>query len=497
MVTRARDVSAALFFVSTLAKSGFTYRVRQVVYQKIAKWAAADGKALRSAPVKSSIRGQHLEIALATVADAVIATDSQQRITFLNPAAESMTGWRADEALSKPLSQVFFLVDPHDKLIDSPFDVAQQSTEGGVLLRRAALVNRRGLQLEIEYSAVEAQSSGCVVVFRARRLAAEIALQSSNASLLANADALFEEKERAQVTLNSIGDAVISTNFSGRVSYVNIVGEKMTGWVQQEASGNLVDDVFQLVDGDTREIIPCPTQRAIIENCRVSLEAACVLRRRGGEELAVEVSAAPIHDRQGGVIGAVMVAHDVTAARELSSKLARLALHDTLTDLPNRALFGERLGRAVVHARMRGGFVAVLYVDLDRFKHINDSLGHAIGDQLLQTVAKRLLGCVRSTDTVSRQGGDEFVVLLADIHRVEDATLCAEKILTALEAPYAIGEHALTITSSIGVAIFPNDAVEGDALLRCADLAMYQAKYNGRNNFRLYSDHRNVEADAG
>jgi diguanylate cyclase (GGDEF)-like protein/PAS domain S-box-containing protein len=470
------------------------------VYQKIAKWAAdgkSDGKTLRSAEVKLPVRGQHLEIALASVADAVIATDSSQHITYLNPAAESMTGWRSEEAVGKPLTQVFFLVDPDDKLIDSPFDVAQQSTEGGVLLRRAALVNRRGLQLEIEYSAVEARgSAGFVVVFRSRRLAAEIALQSSNASLLANADALFEEKERAQVTLNSIGDAVISTNFSGRVSYVNIVGEKMMGWVQHEASGNLVDDVFQLVDCDTREVIPCPTQRAIIENCRVSLEAACVLRRRGGEELAVEVSAAPIHDRHGGVIGAVMVAHDVTAARELSSKLARLALHDTLTDLPNRALFSDRLARAVAHARVQGGFVAVLYVDLDRFKHINDSLGHAIGDQLLQTVAKRLWGCVRNTDTVSRQGGDEFVVLLADIHRVEDATVCAQKILAALEAPYAIGEHSLTITSSIGVAIYPDDASDGDALLRCADHAMYKAKYHGRNNFRLYSDQAEVESGA-
>ena len=170
------------------------------MYQKIAKWAAdgkSDGKALRSAAVKPSLRGQHLEIALATVADAVIATDSHQHINYLNPAAESMAGWRAEEAMGKPLTQVFFLVDPDDKLIDSPFDVAQQSTEGGVLVRQAALVNRRGLQLEIEYSAVEAKGQGFVVVFRARRLAAEIALQSSNASLLANADALFEEIGRA------------------------------------------------------------------------------------------------------------------------------------------------------------------------------------------------------------------------------------------------------------------------------------------------------------
>ena len=133
------------------------------MYQKIAKWAAdgkTDGNALRSASVKSSVPTQHLEIALTIVADAIITTDSRQQITFLNPAAESMTGWRAEEALNKPFGQVFFLVDPDDKLIDSPFSVAQQSSAGGVLLRRAALVNRRGLQIEIEYSPVEAPGSG-------------------------------------------------------------------------------------------------------------------------------------------------------------------------------------------------------------------------------------------------------------------------------------------------------------------------------------------------
>jgi diguanylate cyclase (GGDEF)-like protein len=234
-------------------------------------------------------------------------------------------------------------------------------------------------------------------------------------------------------------------------------------------------------------MIPCPTARAIIENRRVSLEAACVLSCRDAVEVAVEVSAAPIHDRNGGVIGAVMVAHDVTAARELSQKLARLALHDSLTDLPNRALFGDRLGQAMANSRAQGSYAALLYVDLDRFKHINDSLGHAIGDQLLQTVARRLLGCVRSSDTVSRQGGDEFVVLLADIHRVKDAAVCAEKILSALESPYRIGEHELRLSASIGIAVFPDDAIEGDALLRCADFAMYQAKYNGRNNYKLFA----------
>jgi diguanylate cyclase (GGDEF)-like protein/PAS domain S-box-containing protein len=443
--------------------------------------------------VKEKHHCQLLDIALATVVDAVIGTDAHDHITFFNPAAESLTGWRSNEALGKSLTQVFFLIDQeNDKVIEHPLDRAKHSQAETAGLNHAAVVNRRGLQVEIEFTAVamhdaRGRFAGAVIVSRARRQTAEIALQTTKESLLANADALFEEKERAQVTLNSIGDAVISTNFSGRVNYLNIVAEKMTGWVQLDASGIAVDEIFRLVDTTTHETIQCPTAQAIIENRRISLEAACVLIRRDSEEIAVEVSAAPIHDRNGGVIGAVMVAHDVTAARELTMKLARLALHDTLTDLPNRALFSDRLSKATANAQLNGGYAALLYVDLDRFKHINDSLGHAIGDKLLQTVARRLLGCVRSTDTVSRQGGDEFVVLLADIVQIKDAVICAEKLLGALDAPYRIGEHELRLSASIGVAIFPDDAMEGEALLRCADSAMYQAKYHGRNNYKLFN----------
>jgi diguanylate cyclase (GGDEF)-like protein/PAS domain S-box-containing protein len=446
-----------------------------------------------TAAVNENRHCQLLNIALATVVDAVIGTDPHDRITFFNPAAESMTGWRSSEALGKPLTQVFFLIDQeNDKVIERPLERVKHGPAQTAGTIHAAVVNRRGLQVEIEYTAVamhdaRGRFAGAVIVSRTRRQTAEVALQNTNESLLANADELFEEKERAQVTLNSIGDAVISTNFSGRVSYLNIVAEKMTGWVQLDASDSAVDEVFRLVDTATHETIPCPTAQAIIENRRISLEAVCVLIRRDGEEIAVEISAAPIHDRNGGVIGAVMVAHDVTAARELSTKLARLALHDSLTDLPNRALFRDRLTQATTNALTGGGYAALLYVDLDRFKHINDSLGHAIGDKLLQTVARRLLGCVRSTDTVSRQGGDEFVVLLADIVHIKDAVACAEKLLGALVAPYRIGEHELRVSASIGVAIFPDDAQEAEALLRCADFAMYQAKYHGRNNYKLFN----------
>jgi diguanylate cyclase (GGDEF)-like protein/PAS domain S-box-containing protein len=416
-----------------------------------------------------------LDVALKTVADGVIGTDAQHCITLFNPGAESVTGWRSSEAVGKPLFDIFPLVDRETGAV-----LQRPATGAG----QASLVTRGGRAVEIAFTAASSSDA------RGRFAGAVIAFRP------ADADALFEEKERAQVTLNSIGDAVITTDFSGRVNYLNIVAEKMTGWNEGDAAGRAVDEIFHLAATAAHETIPCPTAQAIIENRRVLLEAQCVLIPRSGEEVAVEISAAPIHDRNGGVIGAVMVAHDVTVARDLSRKLARLALHDSLTDLPNRALLSERLSEATA-ARVNHGHVALLYVDLDRFKPINDSLGHAVGDQLLQTVARRLTGCVRSSDTVSRQGGDEFVVLLPDIVDIEDAVCCAQKILRAVEAPYRIGGHELRLSASIGVAIYPDHAGDGEGLLRCADSAMYQAKYEGRNSYKLFNQASLLEeADA-
>ncbi|MGC2224191.1 MAG: diguanylate cyclase, partial [Methylocella sp.] len=224
----------------------------------------------------------------------------------------------------------------------------------------------------------------------------------------ANSEALFEEKERAQVTLDSIGDAVISTDAHGRITYANAVAEALTGWSRQAAVGRPLVEVFRIVNVDSREVAQDPLRLAIRENRAVSLTPNCVLVRRDGSETHIEDSAAPIHDRRGAVSGAVIVFRDVTAARELSLKMSHLAQHDGLTDLPNRMLWNDRLGQAIAMARRHRTKLAVLYVDIDRFKHVNDSAGHTAGDRLLQSVANRLLECVRSSDTVSRQGGDEF-----------------------------------------------------------------------------------------
>jgi diguanylate cyclase (GGDEF)-like protein/PAS domain S-box-containing protein len=258
-------------------------------------------------------------------------------------------------------------------------------------------------------------------------------------------EALFLERERAEVTLNSIGDGVISTDKQGKVTYLNPVAARMTGWSHDEASGRMLCDVFCIIDGETREPAPNPMDIAVRQNKAVGLPHHCVLIRRDGFESAIADSIAPIHDQDGQVTGAVMVFRDVSEARVMELKLSHLAQHDYLTDLPNRMLLKDRLSQAIALAQRHGSRVAVLFLDLDRFKHVNDSLGHAIGDKLLQDVGKRLTAAVRSSDTVSRHGGDEFVVVLPEIEQAHHAARHAEKIQAALSAPYAIAEHDLHV----------------------------------------------------
>jgi diguanylate cyclase (GGDEF)-like protein/PAS domain S-box-containing protein len=307
-------------------------------------------------------------------------------------------------------------------------------------------------------------------------------------------EVLFTEKDRASVTLNSIGDAVLSTDISGKVTYLNVVAEQMTGWSCGEAQGKPLTEVFQIIDGATREPSLNPMELAIQTRKTVGLSANCILIRRDQTEISIEDSAAPIHDRSGSITGAVIVFHDVGMSRAITEEMARLAQHDGLTDLPNRMLLTDRVNQAIARARRNGTRVAVMYLDLDGFKHINDSLGHAVGDKMLQSVATRLVGCVRSSDTVSRLGGDEFVVLLSEISHAADASITARKILTALTTAHTVDEANLHITLSIGLSTYPDDGQEAETLIKNADTAMYQAKETGRNSYQFYTKEMNVRA---
>jgi diguanylate cyclase (GGDEF)-like protein/PAS domain S-box-containing protein len=310
----------------------------------------------------------------------------------------------------------------------------------------------------------------------------------------ANTEVLFEEKERAQVTLDSIGDAVVSTDVSGHVMYLNAVAETLTGWSQQEAAGRPLEEVFRIIDGNTREEARNPMAFAIRENKTVSLTPNCILIRRDGVESPIEDSSAPIHDRHGQVTGAVMVFHDVSAARATTLRMSYLAQHDSLTGLPNRILLNDRLTEAMALAHRYQRQLAVLFLDVDRFKYINDTLGHVIGDRLLQSIAQRLLGCVRASDTVSRQGGDEFVILLPEVTHAQAATVCADKILEILRSPHRVDEHDLHVTASIGIVTYPDDGTDAETLMKHADFAMYHAKDSGRDNRQFFKRDLNLRA---
>jgi diguanylate cyclase (GGDEF)-like protein/PAS domain S-box-containing protein len=307
-------------------------------------------------------------------------------------------------------------------------------------------------------------------------------------------DALFEEKERAQVTLNSIGDAVACTDAAGNLTFLNLVAEKLTGWSWQEAAGRPMAEVFRILDTTNREVIPNPMDRAVRRDQTVHLPANSILIRRDGFEIPIEDSVAPIHDGEGQAAGAVIVFRDVSVARAMALQMTHSAEHDFLTGLPNRMLLNDRISQAISFAPRHLKHVAVLFLDLDGFKHINDSLGHPTGDRLLQSIAKRLVECVRASDTVSRQGGDEFVVLLSEVELAEDAAITARRMLQAVAQPHSIDQHDLHVTTSIGVSVYPDDGLDAETLIKNADTAMYQAKENGRQSFQFFKPSMNARA---
>ena len=357
-------------------------------------------------------------------------------------------------------------------------------------LRRAApkvaiMILARAADQALARRAVERGANDSVVTDQidARSLVQLIAMMFERR---ASQEQKFVELERAEVTLNSIGDAVMTTDTLGNVTYLNAEAEGLTGWTRSEAFARPLSEVFDVTDGLTGQHAQDPSRLAIEHNKKVRLKGNYILVGRDGNETAIEHSAAPIHDRQGNILGAVIVFRDVIVSRERRLQMLHLAEHDALTDLPNRLLLNDRLARSIALARRYGRRLAVLFLDCDRFKHINDSLGHAIGDQVLRSVAKRLATCVRESDTVSRHGGDEFLILLSELDQPEDAEAIAQKIVTSIAEPHLISGHELQLTASVGIALYPEDGQDAQSLIMRADTAMYYAKNTGRNRVGFY-----------
>lgn len=308
------------------------------------------------------------------------------------------------------------------------------------------------------------------------------------------ARSLFEQKEQAQVTLHSIGDAVITTNAKGTVEYMNPVAEKLTGFTLVEAKGRALDAVFRVIHEDTREDLTYPFARCLYQGQSMALPEHSVLLDRRGREYAIHASAAPMRGPTGQAMGCVVALSDVTGIRRMAQAMEHQATHDALTELPNRHLLQDRLEHAIAHAQRFGQGIAVLFIDLDNFKRVNDGLGHTAGDALLKAVAARLGTSRREEDTVARLGGDEFIVVLENLRDEDLVASVARKILKALEAPFSIDGHEVSVRASIGVSVFPKDGADVETLLKNADTAMYRAKDNGRNNVEFYAQDMNVRA---
>jgi len=302
--------------------------------------------------------------------------------------------------------------------------------------------------------------------------------------------ALRESEEKFRQLANNIPEAFWITDAEQkRPIYISPAFEAMSG---RPLPQKLENPHFwlRIIHPDDRRRVHA--MRRALPDAEYDIEYRIV--RPDGTICWVRDRAFPVRDREGRLYRVAGIAQDITARREAEERLLHLAHYDGLTGLPNRVLFYDRLKQALAHARRTHSTLAVLFLDLDRFKKVNDTLGHGAGDNLLQQVSGRLTGCMRAGDTVSRLGGDEFAIALSDLADPEDARLVTQKILTALAATFQLEGAEVYVTTSIGITLYPNDSEDQDALLKNADTAMYRAKDSGRNGYQFYTPEMNARA---
>ena len=298
--------------------------------------------------------------------------------------------------------------------------------------------------------------------------------------------AMFREKERAEVTLFSIADGVITISADGKVEYLNPIAEQLTGWTKEEAQGRMLPDVFRVVNEDSREEIPSPALGAALDGQAVSTDFHGVLISRSGNEYAVEQSVAPMRDPAGNMIGVVLVFRDVTQSRHLARQLSWQATHDPLTGLGNRIEFESMMDQLLETAGNQGKHHALVYLDLDRFKIVNDTCGHVAGDELLRQLSSLLLERVREGDGLFRLGGDEFAVLLVGcpLHRaIEIANDIRQRVE---EFRFNWDGKSFSVGASMGLIPITADSMGKPQILAAADAACYAAKEKGRNRVQVY-----------
>jgi diguanylate cyclase (GGDEF)-like protein/PAS domain S-box-containing protein len=286
--------------------------------------------------------------------------------------------------------------------------------------------------------------------------------------------------------LQSIGEGVIATDKAGNITFMNSVAEKLTGWRRKECIDKPLASVLHLVEEETGKLQRLTVSEIMSEDSHHPLNGNVQIVNYE-EKIPVELSATLIKDDKENVSGLVLVLHDLTERKRYEEKLRHNAITDHLTELPNRFLFFDRLNMAMAQAQRDLHKIAMLMLDLDEFKKVNDTWGHTMGDRLLQGVAYRLIRMFRKGDTIARWGGDEFVLLLPEIPQGDIAVHVAERILHSFHKPFEFDGLKISITASIGISVFPDDGQDADSIIRNSDIAMYKAKEEGRNRYHVFS----------
>ncbi len=322
-----------------------------------------------------------------------------------------------------------------------------------------------------------------IAILRLARASGALAL--SNRTLASQVDALNRTQSELRLLANvftNAAEGMVITDGAGRILAINPAFTRITGYRLEDVHGRTPS-----ILSSGRQDAGFYAQMWSALSRSGKWQGEIWNRSRGGTIYPEWLSISAVHDDDGSPTHYIGIFTDISERKSAEAHINHLAHHDALTGLPNRILLQDRLQQALIQDRRTGTHTAVLFMDLDRFKNINDTLGHESGDQLLMKVAERCRGALRESDTISRQGGDEFVIVLPGLLHAHDAGLAAEKILAALAPPFPLAQHTLTVTGSIGIALHPDDGDNASSLLRNADAAMYRAKANGRNGFAFYA----------
>jgi diguanylate cyclase (GGDEF)-like protein/PAS domain S-box-containing protein len=412
---------------------------------------------------------------LASNANDGIVVHAQGRIVFANRCLGEIIGYDAAELLGHDIGE-FFRPDEYAR-INQRYQSRLQGAEVPNQYE-TALLKQDGTEVPVEITAaLTAWQGQPAIIVIVRDIASRKRAEAE----------LFREKERVQVTLESIGDGVITTDVAGRIDYLNPVAEELTGWSSALANGRPLTVVFQVKDENTQKPLPDPVLRCLDEQRSIHFpDNALLVHRSGYREFSIEITASPIRNHADEVIGAVLVLHDVTTLRNMARQMAWQARHDPLTGLINRGEFEVRLEQALASARSGHIQHALCYVDLDQFKIVNDTCGHIAGDELLKQLTAHLQARVRETDTLARLGGDEFGILLEHCP-IEEASETAETLREVVKKfRFAWEDKIFEIGASIGVVPITTDSGSIVDVLSAADSACYVAKDQGRNRIHVY-----------